>query len=288
MDATGKLPSGMVTVAVCAILLMAIVVPVTQSMASTLSDAVDGTNDIGSSDRAVLSRSVEIAVQVPKSLTVKVTVDGSSRGTFASGFYVYSPSACVEIADNGPMMLDMSTGATVQLSDDPTITQTASGLVIASSNETYTFNGNPWVMYSYTEGFPAATHAVSPLPAIVGEGVPMVGVTSAISEDILANVVVYQDGEARGAAGVGYEVGFGTADYGGREVRTVASVTAAGVEDVSKWYVPYEWHTSSGNEIVRTLVSILPVLLAVALIVGLAAWMMPEGGRSRDNVYSIR
>lgn len=285
MDTTGKLPGGMVTVAVCAILLMAIVVPVTQSMASTL-DGSSVANEVPSSaDKAVYSEAVSIYFMESTSSGTAyrfVQIDGGTSFPITGDFLVFSDHVALNFHADGVHFVSGSGSG--NLGYPVSLTLDSSGLTV-SDGQTLTYPDAGWVIFSWLDrtGYPEATHGLSSLPAYLGTGQAMVHY--ALSSGSLSEYAFYEGGSQA------HRLGGGTYDMTTEQVKSgVVRVTAAsnGGASVTSWLVPLEVSPGAGNAIIHTLIVILPVLLAAALIVGLAAWMMPSEGRSRDSVYSIR
>lgn len=286
MDTTGRLPGGMATVAVCVIILMAIAIPITAAMVTLVPD--HGTNDLTSSDKAVLADEAIITISETRS-TYYVTVDGSDPvafGTTASdnNFFMMSPACVVAVGNTGASVLDMTTGERTVLGLPVTITQrNGTGLMVTNS-ETFVYAGNAWVLYTWDSAFGKdATHARAQLPQIIGDRAVLFGFNS--SSDGVTGVAVTwaawcEGGEVHTFGSRGYVPEYEIVKYGAANVKGIAGIATedGSPQGIQAWYVPYDW-VISNNQILNVLLQILPVLLAVGLLIGIAAWMFPRIGR---------
>lgn len=283
MDATGKLPGGMIMVAVSAILLMAIVVPVTGSMAGTLDDSPVENAVPSGAEKAVYSEGVKLWLTESGS-TRFVQIDDGARAVISGSFWIFSDSVVANFHADGVHFFDRASSG--NLGYPVTVTLGPSGLTIADGQELH-YADTGWILYTWIDsaGYPEATHAMSSLPAYKGQGQAMVHYNVNGSGHL--DEYAYYEGGSQA-----HRIGGGTYDMTVESERAgIVKVTAASNNgaSVTSWLVPLTATASGGSAIVHTLVAIIPVLLAAALVVALAAWMAPgfkAGGR--DDVFTSR
>lgn len=282
MSSTTRLPGGIISVAVCVILLMAIVIPVTYDMAGTLESA-SGSNGISSADKAVYTESETIVLDYQAS-TYMITIGGQTFST-STVIHIYSPSVVLTLHSAGVRYMDSSSNG--NLGYPVTIKVGASGLTV-TDGQSLTYPSAKWIMYTHLSnaGYPAATHGYTSLPVLVGPDQVMVHY--ALVNNSVSLMGFYDHGQARGLLGTQYTVSKETVDVDGAQVTRVTEIANGGTP-YEQWYAPLTWEVE-GDEIVHLLVAIAPVILAAALITALAWWIFPDQreGRRKDDVFTSR
>lgn len=299
-DSTGRLPGGMVSIAACVILLMAIVIPVTNGMAASIESGVyEGSNNLDAADGPmVYAEKMEMTVERQNVSHNRVTIDGSGAtiGTDSisdlSDFYLYSPSLTLKVTSQSASVIAdgvedpyiMALPLTVSLANGRmTVTGEVDGELEDDYEKTWSFRA-PGALFTYSERFgKETTHAHAELPVLVGHKQAIVMASGSVFENLW-----FYDGSAH-VIDSGIEA---PSEYTEETVDGGAVLRVSEIDGnyLDIFYAPIEWHAEDQNAIiVKLLVSIIPLILAAALIALLATWMFPDariGGK--DETFTSR
>lgn len=299
-DTTGKLPGGILSIVICVVLMMAIVVPVTNGMASSIESGVyEGSNDLDAADGLmVYAEKMEMTVERQNVSHNRVTIDGRGATIGSDSIsdlpelYLYSPSLTLRVtsqsayivADGVEAPYIMALPLTVSLANGRmTVTGEVDGELDDDYEKAWEFRA-PGALFTYSERFDIpATHAHAELPVLVGHEQAIVMASGSVNENLWfygGSAHVIDNGLA-----VPTEYTDETVDGG-----AVMRVSEIDGNYLDIFYAPLEWHAEDQNAIIlKLLVSIIPLILVAALIALLAFWMFPDariGGK--DETFTSR
>lgn len=299
MDATGKLAPGITGIVVCLILVMAVALPVMHAMIATIEvEEASGTNEL--SQTKGLTRFSEPAEWHYSDGFVSM---GGGEALALEDWTMFTDSMIVQIikdvAQNPVLRVfkghsDFMMYWEADISyDGRTLTVSGSG----SGTESLTMSDDsPYVLADYVAAFGGMDYGFIDsirLNLVLGDGGVMV--RPIVSSDLrdAANVtgLLYYDG------------GFSVVDVGDVDISRLSVSTDARVVDglsvpevvsvydgdtpVRGWYAPLEWTYTekSTAAMAKTVLSILPLVLVVALFILVVRWMQAGVGRSETEAF---
>lgn len=306
-DTTGKLPGGILSIVICVVLMMAIVIPVTNGMAASIESGVyEGSNDLKEDyNPMIYVESMEMTVERLGVANNRVTIDGRGPtiGPVPEGdlrdapadlavFYLYSAGLTLKVTDMSAYIVAdgvdepyiMALPLTVSLANGRmTVTGEVDGELDDDYERTWELR-TPGALFTYSERFDIpATHAQADLPVLVGHQQAIVMASGSVQENLWfygGSAHVIDNGLA-----VPTEYTDETVDGG-----AVMRVSEIDGNYLDIFYAPLEWHAEDQNAIIlKLLVSIVPLVLAAALISLLAFWMFPDAKIGRkDETFTSR
>lgn len=301
MDTTGKLAPGIVGITVCLILVLAVALPVIGAMISTIDvDEASGSNDI--QETPGLTKHTRAASwHYSNGL---VSMDGG-QAHLTDDWMMVTDSMVVQdhIVDvheithltviKEPSDYVVLSEADIRF-DGQRLTVTGP---LADGTGTATISDScAYVLATYVADFGRIDYGYTGLDSaavVLGEGGMMI--KSLIDHDIrnmeVTGAVIFDGSTFRaidtGSIDVsGMAADMGTVSVGGLDVPEVGGITNDGAP-VTGWYAPLHWEYTddSAAAMAKTVLSILPLILVVALFVLVVRWMQAGVGGSETSAF---